>query len=411
MSDDAAVPRDGKATRGGKAIRDGGGRLDPDRVYGALADRLRGDPLSADVVAFPDGSIDYRCRAEVGAGGRSPSRRELGEGIASGERKSLRLVPERGEPGGQAVNLARGAHALGADVALFGHLDHEAMSALPFRTHSMGEPASVRIVDFDDGAVMLAEESADIRTWGFDDLLAAAPSREAAVGALAGADAVACCNWVSFPDMPAALRTLAERVGERRATGPPGGDDDRPVFVLDPGDVVGSDDGAIAELLSVLGALSDAYDVVLNANRREVRAVAAAVGINGADEGAPPDPEAPADPAADDRRIAALREAAGIAGVVMHARPRAAMATPDGVLALRNLDVGEPRRWTGGGDRFGAGLATALGAGWRPELALALGNAAASRHVAETGIGGPEALAAFVTDPEYRSDRTPGADG
>lgn len=398
VSDDEAVPRDG------------GERLDPDRVYGALAERLRGDPLSATVAAFPDGSIDYRCRAEVGAGGRSPSRRELGEGIASGEQKSVRLVPEQGEPGGQAVNLARGAHALGADVELFGHLDDEAMPALPFRTHSMGEPAAVRIVDFDDGVVMLAEESADIRTWGVDDLLAAASSPDAAIDALAGADAVACCNWVSFPNMPSALRTLADRVAERRAAAPADGDADRPVFVLDPGDVVGSDDASIAELLSVLGALSGAYDVVLNANRREIRAVAAAIGINGDDEGASPDPEAPADPAADDRRIAAVRAEAGIAGVVMHARPRAAMATAEGVLALRNLDVGEPRRWTGGGDRFGAGLATALGAGWRPELALALGNAAASRHVAETGIGDPEAIAAFVDDPEYRSDRTTGAD-
>ncbi|WP_058367112.1 hypothetical protein [Haloparvum sedimenti] len=387
----------------GPALRGAADRLDPDRVYDALAERLRADPVAPAVVAFPDGSVDYRCRPEVGAGSRSPSRRELGEAIASGERKSVRLVPEQGEPGGQAVNLARGAHALGADVQLFGHLDHDAMTAFPFRTHSMGEPAAVRIVTFEDGAVMFAEESPDIRTWGFDDLLAAAPSPEAALDALAGADAVACCNWVSFPNMPTALRTLAERVAERRATDPPGGDDDRPVFVLDPGDVVGSDDGAVAELLSVLGALSDAYDVVLNANRREVRAVAAAVGITG-DEGAPPDPEAPADPAADDRRIAALREEAGISGVVMHARRRAAMATSEGVIAVRNLDVGEPRRWTGGGDRFGAGLAAALGAGWRPELALALGNAAASRHVAETGTGTPEALASFVTDSEYRPD-------
>ncbi|MGZ0747781.1 hypothetical protein [Haloparvum sp. AD34] len=364
---------------------------EPDVVYDTLVEQLREAPPSPSITALPDGSVDYQCRVEIGAAGpigegRSPpSRKQLGESIARGEHKSLRIVPEVGEPGGQAVNLASGAHGFGADVTLFGHLDAPAMPEFPFPTRSMGAPATVRILDFVDGALMLAEESGDILSWTFDDVRAAA----ADLGARLDADVCCCCNWVSFPNMPTALRDLADAALDHDADG---------IFVLDPGDVVGSDPAALRDLLDVLARLGDAYDVVLNANRRELRELASVVA-----DGEPAGTDQRG--VVDDDRMLALREAAELRAVVMHARPKAAAATDDGVVEIANLTIEGPERWTGGGDRFGAGLATALGAGWPIEAGLALGNAAASYYVTQARDPGPEALADFVAAPEHRPGR------
>lgn len=355
---------------------------DPDVVYDALVDQLRSTPPAPTITALPDGSVDYRCRVETGAGGVPPSRKELGESIARGDHKSLRIVPELGEPGGQAVNLASGAHGFGADVTLFGHLDDPAMPEFPYATRSMGEPATVRILDFDDGALMLAEESGDILSWTFEDLRAAA----ADLGARLDADVCCCCNWVSFPNMPTALRELTDAALDHGADG---------VFVLDPGDVVGSEPAALRDLLDVLSRLGDAYDVVLNGNRRELQELASVV-ENDADGSTG---------RVEYDRMAALRDRADCYAVVMHARPEAAAATADGVVAIPNLTIGAPERWTGGGDRFGAGLAMALGAGWPIEAGLAMGNAAASYYVTQAQDPSPTELAEFVASPEHRPGR------
>lgn len=355
---------------------------DPDVVYDALVEQLRSTPPSPTITALPDGSVDYRCRVETGAGGVPASRKELGESIARGDHKSLRIVPELGEPGGQAVNLASGAHGFGADVTLFAHLDAPAMPEFPYATRSMGEPATVRVLDFADGALMLAEESGDILSWTFADLRAAAADLDARLDA----DVICCCNWVSFPNMPSALRKLADVAVDRGADG---------VFVLDPGDVVGSDPAELRDLLDVLARLGAAYDVVLNGNRRELQELA-----NVVDDG----PNGDAGRAEYDL-MAALRERADCHAVVMHARPEAAAATADGVVAVPNLTIGEPTRWTGGGDRFGAGLAIALGAGWPMEAGLAMGNAAASYYVTHARDPDPAALAEFVASPEHRPGR------
>ncbi|MFB6235471.1 MAG: hypothetical protein ABEH81_13815 [Halopenitus sp.] len=364
---------------------------DPDVVYDTLVEQLREAPPSPTITALPDGSVDYRCRIETGAaattaeGSEPPSRQQLGASIARGEHKSLRIVPEVGEPGGQAVNLASGAHGFGADVTLFGHLDAPAMPEFPFVTRSMGEPATVRILDFVDGALMLAEESGDILSWTFDDMRAAATD----LGRRLDADVCCCCNWVSFPNMPTGLRDLADAALEHDADG---------IFVLDPGDVVGSDPAALRDLLDALSRLGEAYDVVLNGNRRELRALAGVVA----------DGERSASTAqgvVDEDRMLALREAADLWAVVMHARPKAAAATADGLIEIPNLTIEGPERWTGGGDRFGAGLATALGEGWPIEAGLALGNAAASYYVTQARDPDPEALADFVASPEHRPGR------
>ncbi|MFC7156699.1 PfkB family carbohydrate kinase [Halomarina halobia] len=317
-------------------------------TYEALPDALDANsPVS--VTAFPDGSVDRRCRVRVGADTAIDDRATFGGRIEAGASKAFRLDPREAEPGGQAVNMAVQAHALSDDVTLYGHLDHPTLSAFPFATVSMGDPARVSVCEFEEGDVVLSEESRDLADWTFEDLRAVAD-----LDGAFGADVVCCGNWVSIPGMDDALRAAADHLVAD-------------VFVLDPGDVTGSSDGALLDLLDALAALASGWTrVVLCANRAETNALAAAVGARDADlaEG-----------------LAAVRERADLAGVVCHDVAAATAASPDEVVHVANLDTEGTVRETGGGDRFTAGFAHGLAVGWDLRSALALGNACASYYV------------------------------
>ncbi|QHS17034.1 carbohydrate kinase family protein [haloarchaeon 3A1-DGR] len=360
-------------------------------VYADLRRRLREGPPDVSITALPDGSIDVRCRVEFGAGGVVRSRERFGEAIASGAHKSARLIPTAREPGGQAVNLALGAHALGADVRLLGHLDAEGMPPFPFPAHSFGAPATVHLLEFTDETVMLAEEAPGLRSWGYAELSAAV----AAMDRPLAADVVCWGNWVSAPRTTATLRTLADRRDSLPGT-----------LLVDPGDLVDSDPDAIRDLFDALTALESVVDVVFNANRREIRACVAVLDppVRTPDDGKredPPDSRSVEIASADDgTQLRSLRAATGLSGVVMHAADRAMMATTDreSIVSVPNLETGPPVRWTGGGDRFGAGLAVGMGAGWPVETALACGNAAASYYLTHDRTGEADDLAAFLAN-------------
>ena len=347
--------------------------------YGRLADRLRGggedaaDRDAPTVTAFPDGSVDSYSRVAAG-GSAIDSRREFGRAVADRDRESFRLLREAVEPGGQAVNVARQADALGADVTLFGHLDHPALAALPFETESMGEPAQVDVLQFEEADVMLSTESDDVQEWTLDDLRAVADDYEAAMGA----DAVCAVNWASFPALRDALRELADAdLGDGES-----------VLLFDAGSVVDCDADAVADLGETLGALEAGYDVVVSANDAEVDRYAEALcdggGANDARAG-----RAPED------RLRAIREAIDVTAVAAHGADRAAAAVRDrsGVVSVSKAELASPARLTGAGDRFGAGLAAGLARDWGWEASLALGNVCSSHYVATGETGGPAALA------------------
>ncbi|SEH38368.1 Sugar or nucleoside kinase, ribokinase family [Halopenitus malekzadehii] len=376
------------------------GRMDrrpsPASVYADLRDRLRDGPSDVSITSLPDGSIDVRCRVEFGSGGVVRSRKRFGEAIASGAHKSARLIPTARDSGGQAVNLAIGADALGAEVCLLGHLDADELSSFPFPTYSFGKPATVRLLEFADETVMLAEETPTLRSWGRTDLSAAVEAMDEPLCA----DVVCWGNWVSVPGTTAMLRHVAER-----RDSVPG------IVLVDPGDLVDSDPDAIRDLFDALSALESVADVVFNANRREIRACTSVLDP----PVKPPGDEPRADPesveistADDDTRLRSLRAAVGLSGVVMHAADRSAMATADrdAVVSVRNLETTSPIRWTGGGDRFGAGLAVGLGAGWPAETALACGNTAASYYLTHDRTGDAADLANFIEETIDESDRS-----
>ncbi|AXG07534.1 hypothetical protein DU500_14470 [Haloplanus rubicundus] len=326
-----------------------------DALVARLADGL--DPVRFG--AFPDGSVDDYYRLH---GGESTvtSRSSFAAAITAG-RDSFTLEHVVTEAGGQAVNAARQAAALGDDILLAGHLDHPIFE-FDFETASMGDPARVRVCLFEADDVMFVEESADLADWSVADLRGALD-----VDAFLERDALCCTNWASVPGLGPSFRDIAAR------------DPDGGVFCLDPGPL---STAQANDLLDALRPLGDAYDVVVSVNDDEAGRLAAAVGHDGR----------PTESATLD----AIRAAANATGVVVHGADAAVASTPDGRVSVPTLDVSRGLTETGAGDRFSAGLARSLAAGWVWDLAVAMGNACAAHYVAGAGTGGVDDLRAHV---------------
>jgi len=326
-----------------------------------LAARLADAP-SPTMTLLPDGSVDRRFGV-LGRERAPESRAAFVEQLSSG-RRSFTTEHRGVEPGGQAVNAAIQARALGADAALYGHLDHDVFGVLDAETHSMGAPASVNVYEFDDAAMMLTTESTDLRTWDYGDLAAA--GGEAALDA----DAVVWTNWASMPNATDALRCAAERPGD-------GG-----VFVLDPGGVTVRTPAERTAFVDALGALEDRYSVTVSVNEGELGALASAVGVEGSVT----------------ERAEGVRERAGVAAVVLHGDRRAVAATREGVVTAPNFETASLSRFTGGGDRFSGALGFARACGWEWEASLRLANACASYYVGTGLTADREAVGSYAAD-------------
>ena len=325
--------------------------MSSERPAERLRDRLAEQP-SPSVSTLPDGSVDRYCR--LSAGGLDPieRRRTFVREAADGGRKGFGLTPTDTEPGGQSVNAATQVHALGGEATCYGHLDHAVFADCPFETVSMGRPAVVNVLDFDDGDLLLVEDSADVASWTLDDLEAVASLRN-----VFEADAVCWTNWVSMPGADAAFRSLGRL------------DLPRVPVVFDPGDVLGYDAATHRHLRDAVAALQSAVDVVLSVNRTELRAMAAALS------------NPPAPPVDDRDRARALRERLGATAVVKHGADEAVAASESGLVGVDLVPIPDPARQTGGGDRFSGALAFALGADWGWETAVRFANEAATYYV------------------------------
>lgn len=332
--------------------------------YEALLDALPGAG-GATVAALPDGSVDRYFRVRMGDG-YVDSREVFGERVAAGV-ESFRTDHWMTKPGGQSVNMAQQASALGDDVTLYGHLDHAVFTPVSAERVSMGKPAVVSILSFGRGDLMLSEESDDLLEWTVGDLAAVADLPSAF-----DVDAVCWGNWASLPGATEALATLPDRVASPGAW-----------FVFDPGNVTHDTDAALERLLDVLAALEGPFDVALSADRNEMERLGEVVGAGGA---------------TDAELLGAVRERAGVSGVVLHDAPAAHVATREGYQSVDNFDAERVVRTAGAGDRFTAGLAHALAHGWGWRVALQLGNACASVYVERGETADKEEIVRYVRE-------------
>jgi sugar/nucleoside kinase (ribokinase family) len=127
-----------------------------------------------------------------------------------------------------------------------------------------------------------------------------------------------------------------------------------------------------------LAALDDPYDVAVSVNRSELHGLARLLDCKQGD---------------DADAVAAVRDALGVTGVVLHARDAAIAGTREQRVRVPNPSVETPAHRTGASDRFDAGLAHGLaaGSGWR--AALALGNLCGAHYVESGETGDRRALA------------------
>lgn len=330
--------------------------------YDELAEALASDDGERTVTAFPDGSVDVYYTAYDAHGERIEDRGMFAERLVE-DPPAFPVTRESTEPGGQAVNMAVQADALGNRTSLFGHLDHPVLDDLGFKATSMGEPSRIEVYPMDED-VLFAERSEELADWTLADLRAVVDDFEGAFEA----DAVCCGNWPSAPGLTGAFRGLADSSID-------GG-----VLAFDPGPISVRSEDETRELFDALSALEGTYDVVLSANGSELRTATDVVGEEaGGREGA-----------------VALREELGITGVVLHTADEALAATSGGVVSVPNRSVDEPARETGAGDRFTAGLAHALARGWDWELALALANACGAHYVETARTADREALLGWL---------------
>jgi sugar/nucleoside kinase (ribokinase family) len=333
-----------------------------------LADRLERTGGDYTITTLPDGSVDAYCDVTTPRGDSVDSRERFAEEVAASRTASFAFDRTALEPGGHAVHAAAQADVLGADVTCFGYLDDAAFDETPFETVSMGRPADLTVCEFDDGDVVLQETSGDRDGWTLETLRDAAGDgfREALT-----ADAVVCANWASFDGMAAALSEFAAL------------DVDVDWFVFDASGIAADDADAVRALCDALGALSTAYDVVLTGNREELDAVADALECS---------------EWTDEETFAAVRDAVGVAAVVLHEKPQAVAATEDGETTVTNVSVEDAVRRTGAGDHFVGGMADALVRGRDWAETLRLGNLCASHYVATGRTGSAAELQALLDD-------------
>lgn len=349
-------------------------------AYDALVDRLATDDRERRVVAFPDGSVDVYYSAFDGEGERIDDRETFGDRIARGDHDSFPVAVDSREPGGQAVGMARQTEALGDETTLYGHLEDPVFTDLPFETVSMGDPSRISIFSFADDDLLLSETATDVETWSLGDLRATSSCGD--VREALAAEAICCGNWASLGGLTDALSTLADGVLEAD------------VFVLDPGAVSTSSHEAVADLLEALGDLDARLDVLLSVNRTELEYTVDAIATTDAIG----NESNTTDENDDLESLASVREAAGITAVVLHETDIAAAATRDDETVVENLTVEEPRRRTGAGDRFSAGLAVGRARDWDWDVTLALGNCCATYYVETAETGDRSDLVAFLEE-------------
>ena len=325
-------------------------------AYEELVARLDESPRTLEVAAFPDGSVDIHCR--VRDGDHELSTRESFKRALDAPRSALQLADRRREPGGQTVNMARQADALGDDVHLAGQLEDPIFEGLPFETTSMGVPAEVTVLAFEDEDLMLAARS-ESEGWTFRELAEVVdPERFLSV------DLICWGNARMHRDLGETVRGILEGTAATTAGSTPGA---APVLVFDPGEVGGRSDESRRALLDAFRNLDDGIRAVISVNRPEVEALAAAL------------------PGEDDTlegKLRRLRSRAGIDGVVAHTEETAVVATPTRTVSVPTLEIDRVVTLTGAGDRFTAGLGHGLAAGWGWKAALQLGNACGSHYVA-----------------------------
>lgn len=282
---------------------------------------------------------------------------------AAANQNSLReIVVHDVHPGGCAVNLADGLASLGVQVDCFATLGdpmHAAFREVAGKCrgfHSWGrEPGRTLAFEFSDGKLMFSavRQLADFTSDAVMGYLADGAYGEAC----AGARVIALTDWTLYPHMTGVWRLLQKEVFSQLGH--------RPDFLID---LVDPSSRSAADILEMAGILQDfehSGSVTLGLNGNEANILCRLHGLAVADREATPDQTL--------AQAGALREHLEISRVIIHRLRFAVSSDADEDFIQPGPHCQRPKKSTGAGDRFNAGVCLGLALGCTAADALALG--------------------------------------
>jgi sugar/nucleoside kinase (ribokinase family) len=304
---------------------------------------------------------------------------------AAGHSSLREIVVTDVHPGGCAVNLADGLASLGAQVDCFATLGEPVHSA--FRDiaekcwgfHSWGrEPGRTLAFEFADGKLMfsavrqLAEFTPEkVKEFLADGTYAAACGK---------AQVIALTDWTLYPHMTGVWRLLQREVFSNLGH--------RPEFLIDLVDPSSRSATDVLEMAGILTNFEEAGSLTLGLNGNEANILCRLHGLSC------PSPEAT--PEETLVQAGTLRKRLAISRVIIH-RLRFAVSSDANEDSIQpGPHCQNPKKSTGAGDRFNAGVCLALALGCNAADALALGCGTAGFFVRNARSASQHELADFL---------------
>lgn len=308
---------------------------------------------------------------------------------AAGHSSLREIVINDVHPGGCAVNLADGLASLGVPVDCFatlGEPPHPAFHEIAKKCHgfhSWGpEPGRTLAFEFTDGKLMFSavKQLADFTPESVRAHLAEGKY----FAACSAARVIALTDWSLYPHMTEVWELLIKDVFSRLSH--------LPHFLIDLVDPSSRSPADISEMAGMLKKFEQAGPLTLGLNGNEANILCRLHGLNpAAQEATPEETQAQA---------RSLRRCLGISRVIIHRIPFAVSADDDGEFFQPGPYCQSPKKSTGAGDRFNAGVSLALALDLHASDCLALGCAVSGFFVRYARSATRNELLKFLRDWE-----------
>ncbi len=295
---------------------------------------------------------------------------------AAGKSTNIEFYPLMDKLGGNGPIMAAALLAGGTKITYIGALGRPSLHpvfhafAAEAEVVSLCEPATTIAVEFHDGKVMLGQlRSLDSITLPkIDEVMGAGKFR----ADLAASDLVALVNWTMIPNMSGIFDELVNNVLPTLPLRPDGAA--RRTFFFDLADPEKRTREDLFDALRLIASFGGFGDVTLGLNLKEAQQVAAVLAL----------PAIEKDEASLRVGAQAIRQALGLATVVVHPRESAVCSTSAGTAWVPGPYTDKPLITTGAGDHFNGGFSQGQLLGLEPEACLALG-VCTSGHYVRTG--------------------------